>query len=405
MFQLNFSLTTAEERTNFIQQHSLTNLSPSELELCANYILYGKDAAGKSEVDKKNIFIPTKYSSYAKKAPESLDALMENPNFDEGILYRNPVQYKKIKPTIDRDKDSDIPTMKEMWEGIDELQHILDVNMGKDEDSKVKKLTQTQIYKLKHTLIDIRRGQYYLKDIFKPTALPAKNKVDYIPMDGEDEINWCGENENFGFAPLGLYGWSGVGKDIFENVRDILYAPPRYNSKAKFVIDFRNPKHIYELMQHYEDLAIAAIDKPDSLMGLIVRTLDWYCAHANLKGQHWLIMAMKKKKLGNKSIQMRVNKEFKTTHTENYISTIWTQKICGEIAAAAKLHDDKFIWRDDDVMWKRCNTCKQWKLRDSREFVKKTKASDGFSGRCKECDKRMREGLRLTDEILWDRKI
>ena len=65
MFKLDFSLVTAQERREYIQSFDLSHLTNSQLELCANYILYGKDEKGKSEVDRKNIYINTKYNSYS----------------------------------------------------------------------------------------------------------------------------------------------------------------------------------------------------------------------------------------------------------------------------------------------------------------------------------------------------
>lgn len=387
MFKLDFSLMTAEERSDFVKTIDLSKLNKRQVELCANYILYGKDKNGKSEVDKKNIYINTKYDSYAKRAPESLDALMENPNFDEGVLSRTNTHYKVVKPTIDRAKDADIPTMKELWESIDELQYILDVNTGKITDENVKKLNETQIYKLRHTLIDIRRGQYYLKDIFKPTIGAAYNKVDYIPLEGEFDILWDDGGSDYGFAPLGLIGDNGPAKMVFENVREVSYCPDLYNRKASYIIDFRNPKHIYVLLDRYEELLAAAVGKIDNLWTNIAKTLDYYIDKANLKEQHYVIIAMKKRKCSNKQITQRLEQLFGLHHTENYISTIWTQKVCVEIANAAKLHYQEFLNRDDDNMWKKCNTCGEIKLKVNDYFVKKARSKDGLSNKCKMCDR------------------
>lgn len=387
MFKLDFSLVTAEERAQFVNDIDLTQLTPNQIELCANYILYGKDENGKSEVDKKNIYINTKYNSYSRARPESLDLLMENPNFDEGLANRGNTHYKKVKPVIDRVKDANIPTMKELWECIDNLQHILDVNLGKVDDPAIKKLSDTEIYKLKHTLIDIRRSQYYLKDIFKPTKYMPINKFNYVPIEGEFDIIWNDAQSNYAFAPMGLIGKVGVAKEVFENVRNVGYCPDLYNRKAKYIVDFTNPKHVYEILEHYEDLVSASEYKMDNLWGDIARTIDYYIDKANLKEQHYIILDMKKKKKSNKAITEYLHEKFGLNHTENYISTIWTQKICGEIAAAAKNHYEEFLMRDDDSAWKCCNTCGEEKFLNGRFFVKKSRSKDGYSNRCKCCDR------------------
>jgi hypothetical protein len=392
MFKLDFSLVTENERRDYINNHDLSTLTPSQLELCANYILYGKDNKGKSEVDKKHIYINTKYNSYSKKAPESLDSLMENPNFDEGQLKKCNTHYKVVKPTIDRIKDANIPTMKEMWEGIDHLQHLLDANTGKIDDPKERKLNSDEIYKLKHMLIDIRRGQYYLKDIFCPPKPHPLNKFTYAPYEDSEELEWNDPNSNFGFAPLGLMGEYGLGRQIFEDVTEVSYVPDLYNHKAKVIVDFRNPKHVYNLLEFYEELVTASIDQPTSLLGWITKTLDYYIGRANLKEQHYVIIDMKKRKCSNRAITQRLNELFGLTHTENYISTIWTQKICKEIAAAAELHYKEFLVRDDENAWKKCNMCGKKKLRSADLFTRKAKSADGLSNRCKCCDRLVREG-------------
>ena len=141
----------------------------------------------------------------------------------------------------------------------------------------------------------------------------------------------------------------------------------------------------------YGDLATAAkIEESKgstSLVGKIIDTLDYYIQRANLREQHRVILDLKKNKVCNKVITKKLTELFGLHHTENYISTIWTKKICVEIANAAKLHYDEFLARDDDNAWKRCNTCGVEKLRDNRFFVKRSKTADGLSNRCKECDR------------------
>ena len=100
---------------------------------------------------------------------------------------------------------------------------------------------------------------------------------------------------------------------------------------------------------------------------------------------------LKKKKIQNESIRSRVNSKFGTTYSANYISTIWKQKICDEVAEAARLHYDYYINRNNTFAWKKCNQCGELKLKDTREFMRKSRSSDGFANRCKMCDKENRK--------------
>ena len=119
-------------------------------------------------------------------------------------------------------------------------------------------------------------------------------------------------------------------------------------------------------------------------------TLDFYIEKANLSEQQLLIVRDKKFRLPNKEISRNLEKELNITHQENYISTIWN-KITGLIADAAELNYDEWINRNYDKSWKVCNCCHKELLRDPRNFVKKSKSTDGLTGRCKRCDKEIRQ--------------
>ena len=127
-FNLDFSIETSPERKAFIESHDLSTLTKKELELCSNYILYGKDPDKDmtSVVDRKEVQIKTKFSSYSKTEPVSLDALLESPTFNENIIQKNPTIYKKVKPTLDKEKAKNIPGMEDLWEQIQKFQNLLE---------------------------------------------------------------------------------------------------------------------------------------------------------------------------------------------------------------------------------------------------------------------------------------
>ncbi|MBR2734712.1 MAG: hypothetical protein IKE05_00785 [Clostridia bacterium] len=85
-FNLDFKIESSQDRLNFIKQIDLSTLTKKELELCTDYVLYGKDPDGLSSVDKKQVYIKPKYNSYSRPEPVSLDEMMESPTFDEAIL-------------------------------------------------------------------------------------------------------------------------------------------------------------------------------------------------------------------------------------------------------------------------------------------------------------------------------
>lgn len=391
-FNLDFTIETSNDRRDFIASKDLSKLNKKEIELCSNYILYGKDPNKDmtSCVDRKEIQIKTKFSSYSKKEPISLDALLESPTFNENLLKPKPTIYKRVKPTIDKEKAKDIPGMRELWEQIEEAQKTLDENTGKKERTENSKILNTkQIYYLKHHLIELKRQQYYLMDSVFHTLPPPQNKSQYY----EDIPN---TQMNYPIFPRG----------VMRQEDDPLFISPRLDKKTKskstdYILEnfkntdkpffnFLDKEHIYQLILFYYDIKGAVENIPDSPLHNLLWTLDFYIEKANLSEQQKLIVRDKKLRILNRDITKHLMEELGIYHQENYISTIWN-KITQQIADAAQLNYDEWLSKDFDKAWKICNTCGKELLRDPRNFVRKTKSADGLTSCCKICDKEKRK--------------
>lgn len=390
MVKLDFSLSTAKERAEFINKYMdpTANYTNKELETISNYLLFGKDEDGKSVVDRKEISIKTKHNSYARKEAESLDALMEKPTFDERSFKPSTTRYKTIKPTIDRAKDADVPGMKELWKIIDDMQYLIDVNKGKIEDESVKKLTSAELYEYQHYLIELRRQQFILRDSVKPVICRTKTNVTPVYDDYDGAILWDLDNSDFAIAPLGLL--NEAARLRFENPRELEEIDYHWNENARYVLDFRNPIHIYELFEEYDGLETDMELDVESTAAAIIKTLNFYRGRANLSDEQERILDLKIKHISNQKISEIIAKEFKATHSANYISTIYKQKICKKIADAVILHYDYYLNREIATAWKKCTCCGEYKLRDTREYMRRARASDGLSSICKICDKAKR---------------
>lgn len=392
MLNLDFSINTSKDRKRFIDEYTKQRIaegytfSQKEIGQMGDYILYGKDEDGTSIVDRKEVDIDTRYSSYKKKRPESLEALMESPAFNETNILTTNI-YKKEKPKIDREKDRDVPGIQELWKDIDRLDHRIKVTEGKEEDPKIKPFTSQQLYKAKHHLIELRTQQYYLKDSVKPTIPPA-NPIDRLYTMHEQDIQWDSIGSEYSIAPLGLYSSN---PERFENPREIEEKDYRFNEKAKNILDFRNIEHIKELIEFYEELVTAATDKPESLLDDIIETLDFYIRFSDFDREKTIILEGKIKKLPVVEIQKQLKEQLNIHHSPNYISTIYTQKICKEIAESAQLHYDMYMNREYVNMWKKCSQCGQTKFLDPRVFMRKSRSSDGYNSKCKKCCKENRK--------------
>lgn len=88
----------------------------------------------------------------------------------------------------------------------------------------------------------------------------------------------------------------------------------------------------------------------------------------------------------NLDIQEKLLKEFGETHSVEYISSLWKNKIPKMIAERAK--ENYLNWHFTCVekgQWKRCSRCGQVKLATNRFFSKNSTSKDGWYSICKCC--------------------
>ena len=85
-----------------------------------------------------------------------------------------------------------------------------------------------------------------------------------------------------------------------------------------------------------------------------------------------------------------INEKYGTSYNDNYISTIFHQKILPQIAQAATDHYEivKNLFFPEN--FKVCKDCGRPLLRDPEIFTRQKKANDGFAPRCKACEKKRR---------------
>lgn len=420
---LDFSLESIDDRQSYVNnlvkewEEKGRTLREVDLTLLADYVLYGKEEDGLSPVKKKEVEIDTRYSTYEKKNIPSLEHLMEQPSFDENLLLpltaRQPYK-KNLNKKFNRAEVSDIPEFHDLWRNIDNLAAEISFFEGKNEledfspevQEYLRKLkaspNQLNLYKKKHTLIEMRREQFTLRDYFIPTTFRRTVPVSTYPDKDIRDINW--QSFDYQILPLGVYNKNDpiftcfidkgsylYGKDaaLLEVRKN--YTPPQ---QTEHYLDFRNIEHLYQLFKFYEDLRIAAIDDPESTVNLILDTLDYYIEATHFNEQTKEILYLKIQKYTNEFIASYINKKYNKKHTSNYISTIFKGRICKDIAETAQLHYDTFMARHNKLAFKTCITCGTTKLKDIRNFVRKNRSSDGISSRCKECDKIERKQLK-----------
>lgn len=437
---LDFQLETAIERREFLNEYlkrtefQVKPLSEEELEMCGNYLLWGKDEDGKNSVQKKIVEIKTKKGTWDKKEDESLDALLEQPTFNEAQTFNTTGAPTKItREVFSRSKALKeappqlVPIFKDLFYQIDKLDLTLNYydlahdkrkNPPREEllkqftpeeqlqlQEEASSLNQYKYLKMRHLLVELRRQQFTLKDSyssiiqrhtvpstqFLPTNISFENEVVVFPFgvnaEKKNKISSLIFRDNYDpnsyteeeLKLISKYIWEK--KEQFSNI-----------TSNQFIIDFRNLEHIYNIFQLYYDLEDETFKKElESETDSLLNTLKFYIKKANLSDIHREILELKIQKKRNQDISSYINQKYNKSYTSNYISTIFRQKIIREINEAAQYHEELISNIFFPENFKKCNDCGEILLCSTHNFVKKSRSKDGYANRCKRCDKKIRE--------------
>lgn len=429
--KLDFSLNTTDERRDFVdeyvaqpdfEKHPLTE---EELETIANYILWGKDSDGLSATQRGEIQIETRNKTWTRDDTESLDALIEQPTFNESTIHRpTEARPRIVRETFDRQKALRecppymVSTFQDLFKRIDSLEVAINfyefahgkrkeppraallATFTQDEidalEAKAKKWNQFKYLKQRHLIVELRREQFTLRDSFVSQIMrhsPPEPETAPISVDFEFEIP---------VYPLGM-GGSILGKQIFQGLDQLVpanfgeedlkpiiefYWQKQNEKRPAAYFDFTDLEHVYEFFAQLEDLKDS--ETTPSLKQLI-ETLEYYIAQADLDEVQRVILDLKINKAKNADIALQVNAKYGKSYTDNYISTIFRQKIIPKINNAAVYHARVIENLSFPENFKKCNGCGRTLLIDAENFVRKARSKDGFASRCKVCDKADRQ--------------
>ena len=419
---LNFQLESAADRNEYVQQYlSKIDFVPNEkeLETISNYILWGKNEKGLNAQQEGAIEL----KRWTAAPVESLEALMELPGFSETSLKTLRAPAAKIpRQVFSREKalasapDYLRPYYEGLFREIDTIELTLNfyelfcgrrklpprekllARFTEEEQKQINeralRLSQYKYLKLKHLLVELRSEQYTYQDTHQDKIFTHTGSVE--PVLQEEKI-WIGEDIQV--WPLGLKSEIGIYKKIFNDPK-----PGDFNDdelrqvfkllsvekRDEMVLDFTNEKHVLNLYNQRADLQDAQTEDPDRVYGAsaaIVDTLQYYEQRANLTPLQKDLLEMKLKFKQNSDIASYINKTYNKSYNDNYISTIFHQKIIPQIANAARVHREimENIFYPEN--FKKCKDCGKVYLLNSDNFVKQKKSNDGFSPRCKVCEK------------------
>ena len=428
---LDFSIPGTIERKDFVDQYVqrpefiLKPLTDDELETIANYILWGKDPDGTSLVQKGDISIETRNKTWQRDDTESLDAMMESPTFNEASL-RKPTEARTriAREVFDRQKAlNECPehmraVFTDLFDRIDKLEmsiHFYEFAHGKRKEPPRTALTkrfseaevdaaraisekwnQFKYLKQRHLIVELRREQFTLRDNYIEKHVrhtPPEPDLDPVNLDFEAEIP---------VFPIGLVG-APFSDLVFKPTQELnpdtytekdltalmrLYWSKKDAARPMLYFDFGELEHVYALLGQLEEIKedIDALPLESNLKRLL-NTLEYYVSLSELSDAQKEILELKIKKTKNEDIAAVINKKYEKSYTANYISTVFRQKIIPKINQAAIFHMEILENLTFKENFKKCTCCGETLLLDSHNFVRKARSKDGFSTRCKKCDR------------------
>lgn len=427
--KLDFSLETAEERKNFIDTYitQFPDLTHTEAETIANYLLWGKDKDGVpigADTELK-----TRWTKTADL--DSLDEVLENPalvNVQFAPLTE-AVPLRKVRQTFDRAQVRETmpdylrDSFETLWRQIDTddlLINYYELGTGKrtkppreellrrftDEEQRrlslrAAELSQFAYLKLRHELVELRQEQFTLRDSFVSTITNHQG----LPGLRQDHPKY---GLTLQVLPLGVKAGP-LGDLIFQpnfdpralNVEQLHRVGELVEEKSKLdssvtTIDFRNLETLYQLYLNREECEEQIEREKESnfvegSLEDIYRTLDFYEGITDLTESQRKLLRLKEAHKKNAEIAEIINEEYGKNYTANYISTIFRQKILMKMVEAIKLHEDTIKAYKNLDMYKQCNCCGRTLLLDERNWVRKNRSKDGFQNRCKMCEREIRK--------------
>lgn len=349
MYQLDFTIQDAQKRAELVRSFDLSDVKAKDLELIANYLCFGKDNDGTSPVDRHEIQITTRYSHFQRKNDQSLDELLESPNFNEATL--SPLGGTRYRKSFSRSFSSDIPNVAELQSDIELLQQRLSALSP----------SSKEYYVLRHEIIDLRQRRYQIRDEWcKPIS--AKNS----PLVQE---------------PL-LIDMRVMPNGVMCAPYDRQFGLRQHSEDACVEFNFENAQHIAQLIKMKQDLEGEGQERE------LLWTLDYYVERANLKPKLRIVLEGKVAHWTSQEIVQKIQEETGIGYSFCYVSMMW-KMVLRRIVESVKLVRDEIAAQGDESAWQVCRCCGEKKLKDKRCFTKK---GGGLSKRCKECDRKMRQG-------------
>ena len=342
MTKLDYSLETPEERNQLVQKilAETPEPNPKYMEVLADYLILCME---KQERKEKKILTENRMSTVNKRETSYEGLASQLENGEDGIynlMNENKNQIFQPKITITKKDLEEIQPLRQLRDAIDIWEAKIKTTEGKD------------TFVMKKAIIEMRKDQYIIKDAFRKPVIPRS--IIHPKFDLKLDDNVYVDNEG-NAVPGGV-------SLLDPNICSIILC--NY-SKLKAEAETRFNSDLYYLMESFDNISTVALKEYPIYEKIVECKVD---------GLH------------NCDIVIKLQEEFGITHTPEYISCLWRNKIPKLIASAAE--DEWLYWYYLEVekgKYKKCSRCGQIKLAHNKYFSKNKTSRDGLYSICKEC--------------------
>lgn len=247
------------------------------------------------------------------------------------------------KVTITQKDVDEVPSLRELRSSIKKWETLL------------KKLSGRPAYIAKKAVIDMRKDQYVLKEAWR-CPIQIKGEMSTKPVIALNCEEWIGETGSVMYEGASLMN-PAVCKAVLAD-----YSHLKEEAWGNFEGD------LWYFLEDFDRVADRALKDYPAYEMIVEQKIDGRT---------------------NQQIQHDLQSQYGLSHSAEYISSLWCNKIPTLIASAA---EDEFLeWyylTQDYGEYKKCNRCGEIKLANSKYFSRNNTSKDHFYSICKECRKK-----------------
>ena len=303
----------------------------------------------KQEKKERKLLTPNRMVTITKHETSYEGLVSQLENGEDGIYNlinengKNTIFQPKV--TITKKDLEEIPFLRQLRESIERWEKLS------------KTVTGREAYIVKRTLIEMRKDQYIIKNAYRQPMVFSKitrgmKAYPRLPWEEWIEYDECGN---------AVIKYSGISFCDYRVISEILQLYPVLKSRSEGQFE----GDTWYMIQDFEKL--------------------WHDSLADYP-VYQRIVEYKMDRLQNIEIRALLEQEFQFTHSIEYISSLWRNKIPKLIAQRAQ--DEFLLWYFTFVekgKWKKCSRCGEVKLAHSRFFSINKTSKDGFYSICKNC--------------------